>query len=125
MRYFPIVLIVLFSPRCEAGALRAGAAAIDVTPLHLPISMTGGFQDRRATGVHDRLHARCLVLADGKTQFAFVIIDSCLIPRDIHDKAKDIASQRTGIPSSRILTAATHTHTAPTALSLAQCSPDP
>ena len=125
MRYSVCVLVLLSSPCCEAGDLRAGAAAIDVTPLQLPVSMTGGFQDRKAIGVHDRLHARSLVLADGKTRFAFVIIDSCLIPRDIHDEAKKIASLRTGIPTSRILTAATHTHTAPTALKAAQCSPDP
>ena len=125
MRYSVCVLIIFVGHHCEAGDLQAGAAAIDVTPLNLPVSMTGSFQDRKATGVHDRLHARSLVLADGKTRFAFVIIDSCLIPRDIHDTAKEVASQRTGIPTSRILTASTHTHTAPTALKAAQCSPDP
>lgn len=48
-----------------AGELRAGAAAVDITPQRLPLSMTGSFQDRQATGAHDRLHARCLVLDDG------------------------------------------------------------
>ncbi|MEO2030176.1 MAG: neutral/alkaline non-lysosomal ceramidase N-terminal domain-containing protein [Fuerstiella sp.] len=125
MRYSVFVLMVLVGSQCQADVLRGGAAAIDITPQKLPVSMTGSFQDRKATGVHDRLHARGLVLADGRTKIAFVIIDSCLIPRDIHDKAKEIASQRTGIPTSCILTAATHTHTAPTALKAAQCSPDP
>lgn len=125
MRYSLIVLMFLFGSRCEAGRLRGGAAAVDITPQRLPVSMTGAFQDRKATGVHDRLHARCLVLDDGETRIAFVICDSCLIPRDIYDKAKESASRRTGIPATRILTAATHTHTAPTALKAAQCSPDP
>ncbi|MCP4782116.1 MAG: hypothetical protein GY903_10465 [Fuerstiella sp.] len=125
MRYSVFVLVVLVGHHCEAGNLQAGAAAIDITPLKLPVSMTGSFQDRKATGVHDRLHARSLVLADGRTRIALVIIDSCLIPRNIHDKAKGIASGRTGIPTSCILTAATHTHTAPTALKAAQCTPDP
>jgi len=89
MRYFLIVLIVFLGSRCEAGTLRAGAAAVDITPLRLPVSMTGSFQDRQATGVHDRLHARSLVLDDGETRIAIVVCDSCLTPRDIHDEAKE------------------------------------
>jgi len=125
MRYFAIVLMFLLGYPCQAETLRGGSAAVDITPLSLPVSMTGSFQDRKATGVHDRLHARSLVLEDGETRIAFVICDSCLIPKDIYDTAKKLASQRTGIPTTRILTAATHTHTAPTALKAAQCSPDP
>lgn len=109
----------------EAGTLRGGAAAIDITPLRLPVSMTGGFQDRLAMKAHDRLHARCVVLDDERTRIAIVICDSCLITRDIYDAAKTQASKATGIPVNRMLTAATHTHTAPTAVPLAQCSPDP
>jgi hypothetical protein len=125
MRFLAIVVLILLSSRCEAGTLAGGAAAVDITPLRLPVSMTGSFQDRQATGVHDRLHARSLVLDDGETRIAIVICDSCLIPRDIFDKAKQSASKRTGIPTSQILTAATHTHTAPTVLKAAQCTPDP
>jgi neutral ceramidase len=130
-------MLVKFSHCCAVSVLvgllatpavaefRAGAAAVDVTPQRLPVSMTGAFQDRQATAVHDRLHARALVLDDGTTRLAFVIVDSCLITRDIFDRAKRIASQTTGIPVERMLTAATHTHTAPTAVPLAQCRPDP
>lgn len=120
-----VLLVMLLQTRSEAETLRAGAFAADITPLQLPVSMTGSFQDRKATGVHDRLHARGLVLDDGSTRVAVVIVDSCLIPREIYDEAKAAASKATGIPTSRILTAATHTHTAPTALKAAQCSPDP
>ena len=49
-------------------AFRAGAYAQDITPTKLPISVNGGMQDRQATAVHDRLHARCLVLDDGTTK---------------------------------------------------------
>jgi hypothetical protein len=125
MRYFMIVLLIVLGSRCEAGGLRGAAAAVDITPLKLPVSMTGSFQDRKATGVHDRLHARSLVLDDGQTRIALVVCDSCLIPREIYDKAKESAAKQTGIPTTRILTAATHTHTAPTALEAAQCTPDP
>lgn len=108
-----------------SGQLRAGAAVADITPEQLPVSMTGSFQDRQATGVADRLHARSLVLDDGRIRVAVVVCDSCLISREIFDAAKQIASQRTGIPTERMLMSATHTHTAPTAVPLAQCNPDP
>lgn len=121
-----LLLSLSFTRVCSADELlRGGAAAVDITPLRLPVSMTGSFQDRQAVQVHDRLHARSLVLDDGTTRIAIVICDSCLITRDIYDRAKADASKATGIPVNQILTAATHTHTAPTAVPLAQCNPDP
>jgi hypothetical protein len=105
--------------------LHAGTAAVDITPLKLPVSMTGAFQDRMATGAQDRLHARALVLDDGKTKVAIVVCDICLISREIFDKAKQIAGDATGIPEHHMMMSATHTHTAATAVPLAQCNPDP
>ena len=78
MRHLLFVLVVLLGSRCEAAALKGGAAAIDITPHKFPVSMLGSFQTRGATETHDRLHARCLVLDDGKTRIAFVICDNCL-----------------------------------------------
>ena len=46
---------------------RAGAATSNITPP-LGASLNGGMSDRTATHIHDELHARCLVLDDGKTQ---------------------------------------------------------
>ena len=92
--------------------LRAGAYAIEITPLQFPVPMVGSMTPKFAEGVYDPLHARCLVLDDGETQIAFAIVDSCLIPREIWDAAKAIASRKTGILISRIMGAATHTHTA-------------
>jgi hypothetical protein len=88
--------------------------------------MTGGFTDRQATGAHDRLHARCLALCDGRMCIAIVVCDSCLIPAEIFDAAKRLAAEksRPRIPVQHLLMSATHTHTAPTAMSLAQCEPD-
>ena len=103
---------------------RAGAVAIDITPLQLPVSMTGSFQDRQATSAHDPLHARCIVLESGDTRVAIVVCDVALINRDIFDAAKKAASKSTGIPENRILMSSTHTHTAPTVVPLAQCRPD-
>src|SRR5438046_9895880 len=108
----------------EKAVFRAGAYAMDVTPTKYPISINGGMQDRQAKGAHDPLHARCLVLDDGATRIALVVVDSCMIPRDVADAAKLKAQKLTGIPPERMLISATHTHTAPTLSGVFQSDPD-
>lgn len=131
MRFLPTVVLCfvlgsLAAPaKCAAGSIRAGAAAIDITPEKLGVSMTGSFQDRTAIAVADRLHARGLVIDDGTIRVAIVVCDICLISREIFDAAKAEASMQTGIPAHRMMMSATHTHTAPTAVPLAQCHPSP
>jgi len=92
---------------------RAGAFAIDITPQNFPVIINGGMAERTATGVTDRLHARCLVLGDGTTQIAIAIVDNCVIPRPLLDEAKELAHKATGIPPERMLIAATHAHSTP------------
>ena len=92
---------------------RAGAFAIDITPLELPVLVNGGVQERVVNQIHDPLHARCLVLDDNTVQLAIVVVDSCIIPRSLADKAKALATKDTGIASEHILISATHTHSAP------------
>jgi neutral ceramidase len=108
----------------RAADLRAGAFAQDITPLRFPISVNGNLADKKATAAHDPLHARCLVLDDGKTKLALVVVDSCMIPREIHDAAKALAAKTTGIPAANMLISATHTHTAPTVTGVFQSEPD-
>lgn len=61
---------------------RAGAATSNITPW-LGVSSNGGMQDRVPQHVHDELHARALVLDDGRTRLALVTVDSCVVPRQI------------------------------------------
>ncbi len=103
---------------------RAGAFAMDVTPKKFPISVNGGMSDRQATLANDPLHARCLVLDDGKTKLAIVVVDSCMLPRELIEDAKARAAKKTGIPKSNMLVSATHTHTAPTSSGVFQSDPD-
>jgi len=125
MRCFLIAaLFPFFGSVGIAAELRAGAYAQDITPLKFPISVNGNMTDKKATSAHDPLHARCLVLDDGTTKIALVVVDSCLIPREIHDAAKALASKKTGIPASNMLISATHTHTAPTVTGAFQSDPD-
>jgi len=122
---FVLSLHSAYAQEKEKTNLRSGAAVVDVTPQKFPVSMTGAFQDRLATGFQDRLHARALVLDDGSTKVAVVVCDICLISREIFDEAKAIAAKATGISTNHMLMSATHTHTAATAVPLAQCNPDP
>ena len=94
--------------------LRAGAYAQDITPEKWPVSVNGGMTDRKTSTSADTLHARCLVLDNGESAIAFVVIDSCMVPRDVVDEAKQLANEKTGIPVARMLMSATHTHTAVT-----------
>jgi hypothetical protein len=92
---------------------RAGAYAINISPLKFPVIINGGMIERTADKLTDPLHARCLVLDDGAMQIAMVVVDSCMVPRRLLDESKELARQATGIPTSRMLISATHTHTAP------------
>jgi putative membrane-bound dehydrogenase-like protein len=65
-----------------------------------------------ADSIHDDLHARCLVLDNGQTKIALVVCDSCMIPREVFDAAKQMAAEKTGILTDHILCSATHTHSA-------------
>jgi putative membrane-bound dehydrogenase-like protein len=110
-----ICLAILFAAQAAAAEkqFRAGAFAIDITPLELPVIVNGGMTERVVDKVEDRLHARCLVLDDGTEQIAIVIVDSCMMPRTLLDDAKKLASDATKIKPQNMLIAATHAHSAP------------
>jgi hypothetical protein len=75
--------------------------------------MPGGFRRNAAEGVHDPLHARALVLDDGTTTLAMVVVDNLGLAREAADEAKTLAAERCGISPNKILLASTHTHSAP------------
>lgn len=106
------------------GSLKVGAYAQDITPPRFPISVNGSMTDHFALAAHDRLHARCLVVANDQTQLAIVVCDSCMIPRELIDSARRRASYRTGIPAANILISATHAHSCPTVAGVFQSDPD-
>lgn len=86
--------------------------------------MNGGFQDQLAKHVHDELHARCIVIDDGKTRLAIVVTDLCMVPREILDEAKRRASATTNILMENMMMSATHTHSAGTAGEVFHSIPD-
>lgn len=100
-------------PSQRESSLRAGAAAVDITPKEFPLNMPGGFRANMAESAHDPLHARALVFDDGATTLAMVVVDSLGASPEVLEEAKDIASKNTGIPKNRMLICSTHTHTGP------------
>lgn len=109
----------------DAGPLRAGADVTDITPLpeHFPISTAGSMAATFYDSTEERIHCRTLMLGDEKTLISFTLVDSCLIPRELADSAKRIASEKTGIPAEHFTIAATHTHSAPTSTPAFQSNP--
>ncbi len=99
----------------ESRGLRAGAAAVDITPTLFPVNMPGGFNQNLAEKAHDPLHARALVLDNGKLKVAMVVVDSLGVPADAVEEAKLLATRRCKILPENILISATHTHSAPPA----------
>ena len=102
-----------FGLAAEEHPLHAGAATADITPQQWPVELIGSFSKRLAGHAWDRLNARAVVLDNVETRLAFVTVDSCLVPRTLFDEAKRRAAELCGMPADHILTAATHTHSAP------------
>ena len=68
---------------------------------------------RPAQGVHDDLWARAMVVSQGKTPFALVVVD---LPGYLHvfgNPARREISAKTGIPVGNIIYMATHNHEGP------------
>jgi neutral ceramidase len=101
------------SPQASpAAALYVGAAEIDITP---PVGyrMAGYFNERLSTGIHDPLHAKAIVLQQGRQRLALVSCDLVGVSLSQTTNARARASQLTGIPVSNIVICATHSHTGP------------
>ena len=96
-------------------SFRAGAATSNITP-ELGMEIVGGFVPYPATHTHDELHARCLVLNDGKTTIALVVCDLLGMHRSVSVEARRLIQEAIGIAPGNVLISCTHTHSAGTAL---------
>ena len=105
-------------------SFRAGVCAMDINPTNFPVHVLGMFTDRTADTVADPLYARCLVLDNGAERIALAVVDSCMMPRDLIDRAKELVHAETGLRTDRILISATHTHSAPSAMGGLGTPPD-
>ena len=67
-----------FTAAAEPKPVQVGFGETDITPDvkgKKPVWLAGYGMGRRATGVHDPLMARCLVLSDGREKIALASVD--------------------------------------------------
>ncbi|WP_437190596.1 LamG-like jellyroll fold domain-containing protein [Planctomicrobium sp. SH527] len=120
-----IVTFVAWMPVSVRAEFLAGAAVVDVTPDQLPVIVNGSMTSRSVSVINTRLNARAIAFADGNEQLVIVVVDSCMMPRELLDEAKKLASDATGIRPDRILISATHSHTAAASMGCLGTDADP
>jgi hypothetical protein len=104
-------------PAC-AQDLKAGAAAEALTADDSMV-IGGGIGPGKARGQEGELRAGAVVLEDARRQkIALVACDVLMITRDVLDRAARRVETATGIPFDHILINATHTHHAPTTVTI-------
>jgi hypothetical protein len=96
----------------QADEFKAGVAVADITPPP-EYRMSGYFSERISTGTHDPLNAKAMYFSQGSEQAVLVFCDLVGLPAEITSHVRESASDKTGIPMSNILIAATHSHTGP------------
>jgi hypothetical protein len=99
-----------------ADELHAGFAETDITPTvdgKKPVYIAGFGQNRKATGVHDPLKARAVVLRHAKERLALVSID---LVGFFHENVTHVREQLPGF--TYVLVSSTHNHEGPDTLGL-------
>jgi hypothetical protein len=115
--YAVAVTALLFGavPSPQAGSVEVGFGKADITPdlARHAVWMAGYGNNRQATGIHDQLWARAVVLREGADKLALVSVDLVGIQRP------DVQRVRELLPGYlHILVASTHNHEGPDVIGL-------
>lgn len=99
-----------------AAELRAAASSVDITPdpSKETVWMAGFGMNRRATGVHDPIRSRALLVSDGKTTVALVALDLVGLMRPHVER---IRAECRGAADA-VVVASTHNHEGPDAMGI-------
>ncbi len=95
-----------------AAELRVGRAAVKITPP-VGMPMAGYYRVRLATGTHNDLHAKALVIEKDGVKTALVACDLVSMPRPIVESARGLIGQTTGVRPDHVMISSTHSHTGP------------
>jgi hypothetical protein len=105
-----LAVLTLFTLEAPVSAqLKAAAGKVDISPTRAAF-IAGYASNRKSTGQHDPLWARCLVLQNGDQKVALV---SCDLLGIIRPYAERIRAMVRSVPAERVLIGATHTHSGP------------
>lgn len=102
--------VAAFFPLAAMAQLRAGAAKRTITPdleKHGPVYMAGFGNNRKATGVHDDLYARCIALSVGGRALVICGVDLIGLFWD------DVRKIRAKVEGADVIVAALHDHEGP------------
>jgi neutral ceramidase len=95
--------------RLGVSTLQVGVARVDITPQVVAGVDLSGYGQRQATGVHDPVTARCLIVDD----IAFIALDQSNLPYAEVKQAASVLQAVSGISPEHLFFHATHTHSAP------------
>ena len=102
----------------SAGELKVGASASRLVADDTMV-IGGGIGPHKAVGQEGELRASAVVIEDPQgTKVALVACDVLMLNRDILDQAARRIEREIGIPFDHILINATHTHSAPTTVTI-------
>jgi len=98
------------------GELKAGVAKVDITPA--AACWMEGYASRRkdgpqSTGVHDRLHARVLVVEGESGRAAIVSCDLCNLDPQTVDEVRELVCEPLTLAPERLMVVTTHNHAGP------------
>lgn len=112
LRSLAVLIVSFWATLLPAAELQVGLAVSDITgpPGY---RMSGYFSERLNTGTHDPLLAKAVVFKQGDVKAAIVFCDLIGLGASLSAEARKVASEKTGIPASHIIIAATHSHTGP------------
>ncbi len=115
MKKLLILVLISSGIQLHAQQLRLGVAEVDITP---PVGapLAGYYYNRDATGVHDPLHVKAMVLEQGGVKVAMAALDLVSLPRDIVESARAMLQQRIGLVPDHVMISATHAHSTPVVL---------
>jgi hypothetical protein len=103
------VLSLLPAQAADSGALRAGAAKVEITPVNLSKINPNDYGD--FAGVHDPVYARALVIEGGGDTAALVSLDLNQIGSTKELRAR--IQRELGMAADHVVISVTHTHSAP------------
>ena len=118
IKWLSLCLFIIASVKATAQqtglvTLKAGAAAVDITPAEA-VPMSGYAGREGATGeVHDQIFARAIVFDDGTQKACLIQADLIGFGHDFADEITGRITDKTGIPANNIMLIAAHNHGGP------------
>jgi hypothetical protein len=107
----------------SSGSIQIGAAEADFTPAP-GLTLFGQMHQRIAQRTRDPLMANAVAFRQGGETVVIVSVDICILPDPFVRQTQQLFAKRTGLPAARLLLHSTHTHVAPTVISLLNATAD-